>query len=135
MELLEFTRVLVDDVGRPRNDGTAGSGLYAVPVGLNRPPDSTERELLVAHWNRPPRFTTMHRPGILRVEVDRVVLDGTTIEEVERYHAATLTLVAEKVNEDALTLRRQQAELAESEAKQAQAHAQHVSDVADDISF
>ena len=30
----------------------------------------------------------MHRPGIASVSGDRIILDGTTVEELERYHAA-----------------------------------------------
>lgn len=60
-------------------------------------PDFTERsirenEAFIKTWNQPPQFTTMHRPGIARVSGDRVILDGTTIEEVEKYHRDTLKL-------------------------------------------
>jgi prophage maintenance system killer protein len=41
----------------------------------------------------------MHRPGIARVEGDRVILKGTTIEEVEKYHRATLRLCLRIANE------------------------------------
>jgi hypothetical protein len=41
----------------------------------------------------------MHRPGIARIRGDRVVLDGTTVEEVERYHRDTLVLAVEAANE------------------------------------
>lgn len=54
--------------------------------------------LLPAVWDHPPEFTTMHRPGIASVSGDRIILDGTTMEEVERYHAATLRKVIPEVN-------------------------------------
>ena len=41
----------------------------------------------------------MHRPGIARVAGDRIILDGTTIEEVEKYHRDTLIIVIQRVNE------------------------------------
>ena len=41
----------------------------------------------------------MHRPGIARVSGDRIILDGTTIEEVERYHQETLLAVLDRVNQ------------------------------------
>jgi hypothetical protein len=87
-----------DGVTQPRNDGTAGSGLYKVPLRLNRTPSITWMRLLPAVWDHPPEFTTMHRPGIASVSGDRIILDGTTMEEVERYHAATLRKVIPEVN-------------------------------------
>ncbi|MQA92967.1 MAG: hypothetical protein GEU90_22605 [Gemmatimonas sp.] len=35
------------------------------------------------------------------MSADKILLDGTTIEEVEKYHAETLRLVVNKVNADA----------------------------------
>lgn len=40
----------------------------------------------------------MHRPGIARVSGARVVLDGTTVEEVSKYHRDTLVLAVEEAN-------------------------------------
>jgi hypothetical protein len=39
-------------------------------------------ELFLQAWDRPLAYTTMHRPGIASVTGDKVILDGTTIEEV-----------------------------------------------------
>jgi hypothetical protein len=97
----EPIRILgIDEAGvtRPRNDGTAGSGLYKVPLRLNRTPSTRWVRLFTPMWDHPPQFTTMHRPGIASVSGDRIILDGTTLEEVERYHAATLRLVIPSVN-------------------------------------
>lgn len=74
----------------PRMDGTKGSALYRVPILLSRQPDHSWAELMVRNWDRPPRFTTMHRPGIGSVSGRTFVLDGTTLEEVEQYHLETL---------------------------------------------
>ena len=135
MAPLTLTGVITEAVGTPRGDGTAGSGLYAVPIGLNRRPDAIELQILEAHWNRPPSFTTMHRPGILRVHGDRLVLDGTTIDEVERYHAATLKLVVDQTNADTAALRSQREAEAMREAEHHQQHSDHVGDVAGRIVF
>jgi len=40
----------------------------------------------------------MHRRGIARVYDDKVVLDGTTVDEVEKYHRDTLLLAADQAN-------------------------------------
>jgi len=43
----------------------------------------------------------MHRPGIARISGDKIILDGTTMDEVERYHVKTLKLALQKTNEEA----------------------------------
>ena len=40
----------------------------------------------------------MHRPGIARVESDKLYLNGTTIEEVEGTHRNTLVLALNEAN-------------------------------------
>ncbi|HEV8546867.1 MAG TPA: toll/interleukin-1 receptor domain-containing protein, partial [Candidatus Limnocylindrales bacterium] len=86
------------NVGRPRNDGSRGSALYKVPLRLNRRPSPLWAEAFRSVWDRPPQFTTMHRPGIASVSGDRIILDGTTVDEIERYHAETLRHVIREVN-------------------------------------
>lgn len=124
-EEIALTGVDVDGVTAPRNDGTRGSGLYAVPFTLSRRPDETWRRLFVQNWDQPPKFTVMHRRGIARVSGDRIVLDGTTMDEVERVHLATLKLVIQQTNQQHAQLasresaRRAAAEEAEQLRRQA----------------
>ena len=40
----------------------------------------------------------MHRPGIASVYGDKISLDGTTIEEVAKYHRDTLVLCVDEAN-------------------------------------
>lgn len=110
---IRILRVVIDEIGKPRDDGTRGSGLYAVPFQLSRRPSPQWKSILVETWNFPPQFTTMHRPGIARVEGDRLILDGTTIDEVERYHRDTLKLVVERTNQ--LTAQQERAEAQKQE--------------------
>jgi len=98
-EGIALAGVDVDGVTAPRNDGTRRSGLYAVPFTLSRRPDEPWSRLFVQNWDQPPTFTAMHRRGIARVSGDRVVLDGTTMDEVERVHLATLKLVVQLTNQ------------------------------------
>ena len=122
---------LVGAVTSPRNDGTKGSALYTVPFILSRQPDSTWAQLMVNNWDRPPSFTTMHRPGNGRVQGDRFVLTGTTIEEVERYHLETLQLALQETNRQYEEIAaRSRAEQARQEASEAE-HAANVTDVLD----
>ncbi len=84
----------------PRNDGTRGSALYAVPFQLSRRPSDRWAQRFIENWNKPPNYTAMHRPGIAHVHGDRIILGNTAMDEVERYHAKTLKLAIEKTNEE-----------------------------------
>lgn len=86
-------------VGRPRTDGTRGSALYRVPLLLNRVPHRAWSARFAEVWDSPPAWTSMHRPGIASVQGNRIVLDGTTIDELEKYHLKTLKLVVRQLNE------------------------------------
>jgi hypothetical protein len=86
-------------VTEPRNDGTPGSALYQVPIRLSRTPSWTWENAFLKAWQFPRQFTSMHRPGIARIDGDCIVLDGTTIEEVRDTHRATLVLCVEDANQ------------------------------------
>jgi len=73
----------------------------------------------------------MHRPGIARVERDRIILDGTTIEEVERYHLKTLKLAVERANELSIQWSRAKTKEKTTDGR----HRQHVKDVAKRLKF
>src|SRR5690606_26999864 len=81
-EPIRIVGVIVDEVTEPTLDGSPGSGLYRVPFRLSRTPSVEWSRLFVETWNHPPRWTSMHRPGIARVVGDKVILDGTTMDEV-----------------------------------------------------
>ena len=98
---IKIMGVIEEAVTSPRNDETRGSALYAVPFQFSRRPSSCWTKLFLENWNHPPRFRNRHRPGIARISGDRIILNGTTMDEVERYHAETLKLVLQKTNEEA----------------------------------
>jgi sRNA-binding protein len=62
----------------------------------------------------------MHRPGIASVSYDTVILDGTTMEELERYHVETLRHVLDKVNADVAEHDHKERTRAQREAEAAQ---------------
>lgn len=134
-EPIRVTGIVKERVGRPRNDGTPGSALYAVPVRLSRTPSGTWSELFRECWNHPPSFTTMHRPGIARVVGDTVVLDGTTIDEVERYHLDTVKLCVARANDEEIAALERAQRRAERDEAERQAHEAHVDEVADRLKF
>lgn len=86
-------------------------------------------------WDRPPEFTTMHRPGIASVSGDSIILDGTTVEEVRDYHARTLTLVVAQLNEAQARYEAEARAAGQRAAEQRSTHDDNVRSVVDDIRF
>lgn len=127
--------VIVDEVTEPSMDGTRGCALYTVPFRLSRRPSQYWSAFFVHEWNHPKQFTSMHRPGIASVVGDKIILKGTTIEEVKNTHRATLLLCVDETNrrenEYIERMRR------ENEARQnkSDAHKQLVRDYASGLDF
>jgi hypothetical protein len=134
-EPIRIVNIIASEVGTPRDDGTQGSALYAVPFQLSRRPSTEWVEHFINTWRMSPSSSTRHRPSIARVEGDRLILDGTTIEEVAVVHRDTLKVVLEKVNIDIAEHERRQRQLAEQKAEQLRQHQQLVDDIAKRISF
>jgi hypothetical protein len=134
-EPLRITGVVVDEVGAPRSDGTPGSALYVVPFQLSRRPPTGWAEIFVAWWNHPPQWTSMHRPGIASVHGDRIILDGTTVPEVERYHRETLILALNEANRQFSELETRQRRAEEAERLRLEEHKMSVSDAAKRLKF
>jgi SEFIR domain. len=127
--------VVVDEVTEPSLDGTRGSALYRVPFKLSRSPSNAWEAFFLNAWQFPPQFTTMHRPSIASVVGDRIVLNGTTIEEVQQYHKNTLKLCVGVANtkEAEWKARRDQAE--QLARQKSDAHRRSVNDIASGLSF
>lgn len=89
-----------EEVTVPKMDGTRGSALYSIPFLLNQTPSSEWSEIFIYKWNNPRVWSTMHRFGKARVVDDKIILDGTTIEEVKNYHRDTLIMCVEDANTD-----------------------------------
>lgn len=137
-EALEDVRiegVIADQVTTPRMDGTPGSALYRVPFKLSRRPDREWAELLVNNWNHPSSYTPMHRPGIASVSGDTIVLDGTTLDEVKRYHRDTLKLALAAANRQYSELQAGRLVAAEKKRARFESHRAEVAKKAGDISF
>ena len=135
VEPIRIVGIVEEKVGVPRNDGTQGSALYAVPIRLSREPSAEWANLFVQTWDRPPRFTLMHRPGIAHVIGDQIILDGTTLEEVEQHHKDTLKLVVEQVNDRAREIEAQAWRRREAGREKLAAHSDHVADMCRCIKF
>jgi hypothetical protein len=70
-----------------------------------------------------------------RVTGDRIILDGTTIEEIQDVHRETLVLVVDKVNELIAEYETKKQRQAEEHAAQLAKHKNRVRDVGSKISF
>jgi hypothetical protein len=132
---VKIVGVVEEVVTSPRNDKTRGSALYAVPFQLSRRPSSNWAKLFVENWNHPPSFTTMHRPGIARISGDKIILDGTTMDEVERYHAKTLKLAVQKTNEEVEREEAKEQLLAEQKRKSELEHRERVREISKRLEF
>ena len=127
--------VIIDEVTEPRLDGTRGSALYRIPFRLSRHPTRLWSELFSQAWERPPTWTTMHRPGIASVTGDKVILDGTTIEEVEKYHRDTLVLCINVANqEERQVIERRRIE-EEARQKDADEHRSRINEISRRLKF
>ena len=134
-EDIKIIGIISNEVTLPRNDGTRGSALYSIPFRLSSKPTRIWSELFLKNWDYPPRFTSMHRPGIARVASDKIILDGTTIEEVKQYHRDTLILCVEKTNEEEKQIRKREEQLKRKKQEERENHYRNIDDISKDIKF
>lgn len=134
-EPIKILGIVEEEVGSPRNDGTRGCALYEVPFRFSRVPPDDWADLFVRTWDLPPRFTSMHRPGIAHVYGDRLVLNGTTIEEVQRYHLETLKLALTETNKTYMEHLAQELRRVEAERARRQEQANQIREAMKKIKF
>jgi len=132
---IKITRIIEEDITVPPNDGTRGSGLYLIPFELSRKPSAEWVDKFIDTWNDPPKFTTMHRRGIARVSYDKIILDGTTIEEVKKYHKDTLSLAIEAANAHCEKIQEQERKMQLEREKRITEHRENIGELIDDIEF
>lgn len=134
-EEIKIKGILIDEVSLPLNDGTKGSALYKVPFELSKRPDYEWIDLFIDAWNRPSRFTSMHRQGIASVYGNKIFLDGTTIEEVEKYHKDTLKLAVETANNVLKEIKQKKKLKEEAEKRREEEHRKLVEEASKRIKF
>ena len=134
-EPLRIVGIIVDEVTQPRLDGTHGSALYSVPFRLNLVPSQLWTDLFVNSWDNPPQFSTMHRPGRASVREDKIILNGTTINEVKKYHHKTLVRCVNVANDKEREHVGTEAQRRRRRRQQMEAHRKEIEDGAKDISF
>jgi len=132
---IKILGVIVDEVKEPLLDGTRGSALYKIPFRLSRKPSNIWTKSFLQTWERPPQITSMHRPDIASILSDKIVLDGTTVEEVKKYHRDTLILCVNVANEEEKKIveqQRRQDELARQRNKE---HREKITKLSEDLEF
>lgn len=134
-EPIRITGVIVDEIGIPANDGSRGSALYSVPIGLSAAPSIGWSDLFLRTWDHPPRYGTRHRRSIARVSGSRIVLSRTTIEEVAAVHRDTLVAVVAAVNSSYAALLASGAQVEAKKADAARQHRERMQDEARRIRF
>ena len=77
----------------------------------------------------------MHRPGIAEVIGDKIILDGTTIEEVQDYHRKTLILCVDKANSELREILERNKLIKEREEAREQEHYDKIRSVSNQITF
>ena len=132
---IKIVGVIVDEVTEPIMDGTPGSALYTVPFRLSGRPSSLWSDIFLRTWDLPPRFSTMHRPGIAGVIDSKIILNGTTIEEVQQYHKGTLILCVNVANEEEAKILGHKRQREERQRQYTERHKKVVRDIADDLDF
>lgn len=129
-EPIRLLSVITDEVGQPPSAARPGSGLYAVCFRLSREPSDIWARAFINAWELPERFTSMHRPDIARIDGDKIILDGTTIEEVEKYHLETLKLAIKQANQAIVREMAHREHLEAAAEERYRRHREHVESVA-----
>jgi hypothetical protein len=134
-EPVRMVGVVTAEVGSPRNDRSPGSELYTIPIKISPQPPHEWGRFFVEAFDRPSQYTSMHRPGIASVRGDRIVLDGTTMEELEKAHITTLKLAVEQANREYVALLADRRAITERQRKDEEKHRKEVEEAAKKIKF
>jgi hypothetical protein len=132
---IQIIGVIVDQIGTPRNDRTRGSALYEVPFQLSQRPPYEWGEFFIHYWDNPSSSTFMHRPGTASVIGETIVLNRTTVEEVEKYHRETLIQACNRANEKYKEFVEQKRIAENLEQKRLEMHRQNIEDISKRIKF
>jgi hypothetical protein len=132
---IKLVSVVTEEVGSPRNDGTAGGALYTIPIKLSASPRDEWRIFFLEAFDDPPQRDTAHRRGIASFREGRIILDGTTMEELETTHVATLKLAVEQANRKYADLLAHRRATSERQRQDEEKHRKSVEESAKKIKF
>ncbi len=127
---IQITGVIVEQVGDP----PPGATHYEIPLRLSRPPEPEWTIYLLRAWDGQQHVGPTSRPGI-EVGSDRIILDGTTIDDIEQYHMQTLKRAIDEANLLASEIRGKSQRAASAEEVKRLHHREHVATVAKRLRF
>ena len=130
-EDIKITRIIDDERSVP----PPASDLYPVLLALSRTPPPEWEDKFIKSWDSPTQYGTRHRPGIASVEGDKIVLDGTTVEEIEKYHRSTLMAAIQNANEQYRALRSHEKMKQEQERVRKEQHRRKMKEISKRIKF
>jgi hypothetical protein len=129
-EPIRITGLIVDRVTDPQS----GGNLYEIPLQLSRTPDPDWVRHFLLAWDRAECVASSHRPG-MEVGSDSIILDGTTIDELEQFHLQALKLAADEANRLASEDKGKLRQAASVEEQKKIEHREHVAAVAKRLRF
>jgi hypothetical protein len=127
---IRITSVIVEQVGDP----SPGATHYEIPLQLSRPPEPEWVIYLLRAWDGQQHVAPTSRPGI-EVGADRIILDGTTIDDLEQYHMQPLERAIGEANQLASEVRGKSQQKASAEEVKRLIHREHVAAVAKRLKF
>lgn len=132
---IKINKILIDEVTTPTMDGSRGCALYTIPFELSDYPNNEWKTIFIEKWRHPSQFTSMHRPSIASINEKRIILNGTTIEEVKKYHRNTLMLCIEETNNLISKIEKERYQKELQEKIKENEHSQVIKNIADSILF
>ena len=132
-EPIRMLRVLTSEVGFPGESQTDDRGVYTVVFQLSEEPSARWGDFFVQFWDRPEVAYAhgKHRPGMASVIGNRLIIEETTIDEVEGFHLPVLKAAIRGANEAEAKARLEDERRAERRRLQEADHRRHVSEVAE----
>lgn len=100
-EPVRLVRVVTNEVGFPSENSDGTRGVYTVVFQLSHEPSARWGDYMVHFWDRPQVAYSQgkHRPGMVSVVANRLMMEETTIDEVEGFHLPVLKAAVRMANE------------------------------------
>ncbi len=92
-EPVRITNIIVEQVSEP----LVGALHYKIPLRLSRIPEPEWVRQFLRAWDEQKDLTSMHLPA-MEIGSDRIILDGTTIDDLEQSHIGALKLAVDEAN-------------------------------------
>ena len=131
-EPIKLARVLANEVGFPGESPDGTRNVYSVVFQLSEEPSARWGDYLVHFWDRPqvPYSQGHHRPGMVSVVGNRLILEETTIDEVEGFHLPVLKAAVRMANDAEARSVVEDHRRAERRRLEEAEHRRHVAEVA-----